>query len=105
TDLLSRIRLKPFSSNRRTNSLNVIVPTPGRPETHANGCRAEAKESQEITRGPSGVLGSRCVGTGRRSEHRDPLPGTLSTSMVPPWASTIFRVVGRPRPLPPGRVE
>jgi len=59
-------------------------PTPGRPQIHAYGCRAEAKESQEITRGPSGVLGSRCVGTGRRSENRDPLPGTLSTSMVPP---------------------
>src|SRR5208337_1515922 len=46
--------------------------------------RAEAKESHEITRGSSGVPGSRWVGTGRRSENRDPLPGTLSTSMVPP---------------------
>ncbi len=33
----------------------------------------------------------------------EPLPGSLCTSILPPWASTIFRVVGNPSPLPPER--
>ena len=37
-----------------------------------------------------------------------PLPGSLSTSIEPPWFSTIWRLTDRPRPVPPAapvRVE
>jgi hypothetical protein len=44
-------------------------------------------------------------GTGKRSVNLVPRPTSLWTSMVPPWAMIILRVVGRPRPVPPERVE
>src|SRR5262245_54964490 len=53
--------------------------------------------------GPAAVTGG--PSTGRRRVNRDPLPGSLCTSIVPPWASTILRVVGSPNPLPSARVE
>ena len=46
-----------------------------------------------------------CRCAGRLIVKRVPLPGSLSHTMCPWWASTMRRTVGRPRPLPPERVE
>src|SRR2546421_388890 len=51
---------------------------------------------------PRGAVG--VSAPGRRIVNFVPRPGSLSTSIVPPWASTIRFVVGRPNPLPPGLV-
>lgn len=37
---------------------------------------------------------------GRRMRKRLPRPGSESTSIVPPWPSTIFFAMGSPRPVP-----
>ena len=44
-------------------------------------------------------------GVGNSSVNFVPRPSSLCTSIKPPWASMIFRVVGRPRPEPPFFVE
>ncbi|OPY90519.1 MAG: hypothetical protein A4E72_00606 [Syntrophus sp. PtaU1.Bin208] len=41
---------------------------------------------------------------GRRTEKTVPLPSSLLTRISPPWASTIRWAIGRPSPVPEGRV-
>ena len=59
-----------------------------------------ASMSHSAARGPAPAGGSR-GGAGSQIVTFVPRPGALSMSIVPPWASTIFREVGSPRPLPP----
>ena len=39
--------------------------------------------------------------SGRVKVNREPAPSSDSTRMVPPWSSTSWRVMARPRPVPP----
>ena len=50
--------------------------------------------------GRASAVGSR-GGAGSQIVTFVPRPGVLSMSIEPPWASTIFRAVGSPRPEPP----
>jgi hypothetical protein len=50
--------------------------------------------------GGGGVDGEGPAATGTRTMNRVPRPGALSTVRLPPTASTMFRAIERPRPMP-----
>lgn len=45
------------------------------------------------------------MGVGNSRLNLVPRPTSLCTLILPPWASTILRVVGKPSPEPSGLVE
>ena len=59
--------------------------------------RSQGLRTEDQKDGPWSHPGWASAGSdaGSRIENFDPLPGTLWTSMEPPWASMIFRVVGK----------
>src|SRR5215471_18512530 len=80
---------------------------------HASGWRRLLKDdkaigARRVRRGRKLSDGHRTADywqSGSRMVNREPLPGSLSTWIVPPCPSRILRVVGNPSPLPDGRVE
>jgi hypothetical protein len=51
---------------------------------------------------PARRRGSRCAGgSGTSNQNVEPTPGVLSTSMLPSSSSTSWRLMVRPRPVPP----
>ena len=72
---------------------NSARPGTDRGRPHGRDCSAWPP-SRECGRGP------RRPGTGTRAPRRCPPPARLATVMKPPWASTILRVIGSPRPVP-----
>ncbi len=77
-------------------SLLALEETDGDLRVREPGPRAaESPEGPLRSTGPPSHTGSRTLNC-------EPLPSSLCTSIAPPCASMIFRVVGKPRPLPPG---
>jgi len=82
-------------AKNRMFAASVRLPGHGQSLTHATGGRNTGQFCR------SQPWGGRRGGAGSQIVSFVPRPGAVSMSIVPPWASTILRAVGRPRPEPP----
>ena len=63
-------------------------------------------ERRERRAGPHhAAVDGRASARGRRTVNVAPCPGSLATSMVPPWSATMRATVASPSPVPPAFVE
>ena len=79
---------------------------------HRLGMRFIIVNDENVNRNRGEVLSISVEGSHEAPSHvgseivkRVPFPGSLSQDIVPSCASTIFRTVGNPNPLPPDFVE